>query len=93
MAKSRKGGKRSDPTANIALARCYRQRKPVPRVALKLMKRTVKDGDRIWVIWMNHEYAKIPTRAFKTRWGNRGSFVVWLEREGVIYKRHEIIKD
>jgi len=93
MAKSKRGGRRRDPTADAALARCFKQGLPVPQVDLEKMKRKVNDGDRIFVIWVRHFYRDIPTRNFMLRWRKKGSFITWLEREGVIYRKHEIITE
>ena len=93
MAKSKRGGKIRRPTENAALNRCMREGLPVPQVDLEKMKRQIEDGDRVYIIWIRHFYRDISTRNFMLRWRGRGSFIAWLEREGVIYRKHEIIKE
>ena len=88
-------GRLRRPTEDQALGRIMREHKRFKeRDDLVQVRRRVvdRDGSR-WTIYVNHQYREMSTEDFRNGWNARApemSFITFLERDGVIYRKEEI---
>ena len=87
-------GRINDPTANIALARCYRQGLTKPQIPIKKIVREVKgENGSVWKIWVRHTHIDKITGILWWEWKNQRpdlTFIRYLQVEGIVYQVHRI---
>ena len=81
------------PTEDRALASLQRQGLPHPGIQEKQIRRIVKDGGQVWVIYVRRQWARRPIIALEKHWraSQSDSFINWLETREIIYAKKELV--